>query len=115
MLFRSLFLLNILRHPILSFHFIFYRLWRYLTPFFLIAIFISNGFLIFSISIYLYFFVAQVGIYAFAILGYFLEKNHRHWPLISTIFSIIYLELGILLGVLKSLFGKKYTLYSKQQ
>ncbi|HCC23191.1 TPA: hypothetical protein DF272_03365 [Candidatus Falkowbacteria bacterium] len=110
-----LFLLNVFRQPILSFHFIFYRLWRYLIPFFMILALLSNLILAAASWPFQVLLAIQVILYALAIIGYLVERRGHRVPLISTIFSLSYLELGIFLGVIKCLFGKTYSSYSKSE
>lgn len=109
---RSLF--NPFRHPVIAINLVSYKILRYLTPIFLIAIFFINLILVENNVFYKICFILQSLFYLFAFTGFKLKKNDSKIKLFSIPFSICYLELGILSGFIKFLQGKKVIEHTKE-
>lgn len=107
-------LLNPFAHPVVAINLISYKLLRYLTPIFLIAIFFLNLALIGKGTFYTICFILQSLFYLFALVGFMLMKNNSKIKIFSGPFSICYLELGILSGFIKFLQGKKIIEHTKE-
>jgi len=104
-------LLNPFKHPWIAFHLASYRLLRYLTPFLLLGVFILNGFLVRQSWLYGVLFGLQVLFCLLALLGFFWERNGRRFCLFSWPLAFVWFNLGILMGTLEFLSGKKIRSY----
>lgn len=107
-------LLNPFAHPVVAVNLISYKLLRYLTPVFLIALFFLNLALVGKSTFYNSCFILQSLFYLFALAGFMLMKTDYKTKIFSVPFSICYLELGILSGVIKFLQGKKIVEHTKE-
>jgi len=103
-------LLDPLKFPMLSLAIISHKFLRWFTPFFLVAIFFLNFYLLFHYY-YFGFFIMQMAFYSLAILGLFPHYNMLKYKIISWPFSFCVGNIGIMVGVLKALFGKKVITY----
>jgi len=99
-------ILNPFRFPLYAWGLISHKLLRWLVPYFLIVIFFANLFLL-SIPFYLSVFIVQMFFYISSIIGYVWQKKKKP-PLIFAIpFSFSLVNLAALIGVGKSIAGKK--------
>lgn len=104
-------LLNPLKHPWLAFHFISYRLLRYVTPFLLLGIFISNGFLLGLNWFYNLTFGLQSLSYLFGFFGFLFELAERKFRPFSWAFAFLWFNVGIFLGDIDFLIGRRIKAY----
>lgn len=104
-------LLNPLKHPWLSPHFISYRLLRYLTPFLLLGILISNGFLLVTNWFYNLTFALQGVLYSLGFIGLLSEVAKEKFSFVSWPFAFLWFNVGIFLGDIDFLLGKRIKAY----
>jgi biofilm PGA synthesis N-glycosyltransferase PgaC len=106
-------LLSFFKRPWIALNLTSYRLFRYLIPFILAGIFISNIFLVNKSRFYDIAFTLQAFFYLLAITGYFLEKIEKRFWLFSWPFAFLWFNLGIFLGDIEFLLGKRIRAYKK--
>lgn len=102
------------RRPLLSWSLLSHRILRYLTPYFMTTILISNIFLLKEGLLYQIFFGMQVFFYIFAIFGWLGEYSKIKISIASTAFSFCVAMLGIMIGVAKGITGKAPASYKMQ-
>lgn len=103
-------ILNPLRHPALCFQIVSHRLLRWAVPFFLIAAFVSNAFLI-ADPRYRVLFAIQVAVYATAVAAWVLERRRLRAPGMFVPLYFCLINLAPLLAVWKLLKGEKKVLW----
>lgn len=106
-------LLNPFRHPLISFSMLSHKILRWLTPFFLIVLFLSNVFLLPKGVFYQIIFGCQILFYVLAAIGYRGERQGRRIPLCSQAFSFVLANLGFFWGVCYAIMGKEITAYRR--
>jgi cellulose synthase/poly-beta-1,6-N-acetylglucosamine synthase-like glycosyltransferase len=106
-------LLNFFKRPWIALNLTSYRLFRYLIPFILAGIFISNIFLVNKSRFYDIAFTLQAFFYLLALTGYFFEKIEKRFWLFSWPFAFLWFNLGIFLGDIEFLLGKRIRAYEK--
>ena len=90
---------------LLIFQLISHKLLRWFIPFFLILIFLSNIFLLNNIF-YLILFIGQLLFYFLALIGYLQEKRKKKMnQIINLAYYFCIVNLAVLIGVIKGLFG----------
>jgi cellulose synthase/poly-beta-1,6-N-acetylglucosamine synthase-like glycosyltransferase len=99
-------ILNPFRFPLYAWGLISHKLLRWLVPYFLIVIFFANLFLL-SIPFYLSIFIVQIFFYIFSIIGYVWQKKKKPPLIFALPFSFSLVNLAALIGVGKSVAGKK--------
>jgi len=99
---------GLIRHPIYSAVIFFHKIGRWLTPFAMIGVFISNLFLLQSGLVYQAAFVLQAAFYLLAVLGWMKVPV----PLAAQIYSFCLANAGFMVGVLKALVGKVPAAYT---
>jgi len=104
-------MLNPVKFPLLSFSILSHKIFRWLTPYFMIALFIANFFMIEESSFYMLTFCCQLLFYLLGLIGFIAEKNSCRLPITSQVFSFILANVGFFIGVLKAGFGKRVTSY----
>jgi hypothetical protein len=104
-------LLNPLRYPPIAWTIVSHKLLRWLTPFFLIGLFLSNIFLLSKGSIYQILFILQILFYLFALIGLLSHKYQTEIPIISSAFSFCLANVGFLIGVFKAFKGESVAKY----
>ncbi len=103
-------LLNPIRYPHFAFAIISHRFLRWLTPFFMIATFLSNTFLL-SESFYQLTYMFQAVFYICAIIGSALEKRNTIISAFSAPYSFCIGNAGFLVGFIKLLKGEEIYKY----
>jgi cellulose synthase/poly-beta-1,6-N-acetylglucosamine synthase-like glycosyltransferase len=104
-------LLNPVRYPWHSLNLISYRLIRYVIPFLLLGAFISNGLVLQTSFLYCITFSLQSLFYLLALIGFLLEHIGKSFPLFSWPFAFCFFNLGILIGDIQFLCGKRVRAY----
>jgi cellulose synthase/poly-beta-1,6-N-acetylglucosamine synthase-like glycosyltransferase len=99
-------LLNPLRHPFLTLRVVSHRLLRWLVPFFLIGLCVSNLHLLHS-WLFQQVMGLQVIFYGLAGFGYALQRRGRRARVASLIFYFCLVNAAALVGVLRALAGQK--------
>lgn len=85
--------------PLILFQFLFHKVFRWLTPFFLIIIFFSNMILL-NLTIYKFFFIVQSIFYSFALIGWIFNLKVK---LFSIPFYFCLIQLASFIGCYKLL------------
>jgi len=101
-----------LRNPMLFISVFFHKTSRHLTPFYMIAIFITNIFLLNKREIFLIAFLFQLLFYGFALIGWILEKNKKKVVPFYVPYNFVLLNAGRFIGVFESILGKKMITYN---
>lgn len=104
-------LLNPFGHPWIAFNWASYRLLRYIIPFLLIGLLFSNGWLWGTNWFYRVTFILQALAYCSAIIGYFAERTGHDSGVLALPFAYLWFNLGILIGDLEFLSGKRIYAY----
>lgn len=100
-------ILNPVRYPLYSFQLISHKIMRWLTPIFMMAIFIVNIFLL-EQQFYQLCFATQLFVYAIGVLGYLCDK--KKLPMLKAIYIPYFFcvtNLAVLFGIIKYLTGKR--------
>lgn len=108
-------LLNPFRHPGLCWAIISHKILRWLTPFFMLAVLVSNVFLVNEGTFYLATGVLQALFYLLGLVGLVGEVFKIRIPLASQIFSFLLANTGFLLGVLQASAGRHVTAYRNKE
>lgn len=103
-------LLNPFKYPLISFSLTSHRLLRWLTPYFLLSIFILN-LLLLGNSWYQFLFILQLTFYGLSFIGFILERKTIHLRIFTVPFSFCLANLGMFIGVLKALLNSKIITY----
>ncbi|MGA1870976.1 MAG: glycosyltransferase family 2 protein [bacterium] len=86
------------------FAYVSHRFIRWMVPFFLPVIFISNMILVRSLP-YMILFLLQIGIYAMAVLTFFLQRAHKRTGVFKIPFFFLSINLALIIGFLKNIRG----------
>lgn len=105
-LFFCSFTLNPFRYPLYAWGLISHKLLRWLVPYFLIIIFITN-LLILERPFYFLTFILQVVFYTMSFVGYLWQKKGKPPRILGIFFSFCLTNLAALVGVMQFLMGKK--------
>jgi cellulose synthase/poly-beta-1,6-N-acetylglucosamine synthase-like glycosyltransferase len=109
--FSKFHLLNPFRFPLISVSILSHKIFRWLTPYFMIVLFISNYLLLKESSFYKITLYCQLIFYFFGVVGFVAERNSYRIPIASQAFSFLLANIGFFFGVLKALFGQKIVAY----
>jgi len=101
---------NIFKHPLYTWAIFSHKILRWLSPFFLITLFVSNIFLLNESWFYKITFALQVLFYLCGLIGFKIKK----FPC-SVISSFLVANAGIFLGVLKAIAGKAPSFYGREK
>lgn len=94
------------RYPLVSWGLLSHKILRWLTPFFMASVLITNVFLLNGEWIYQLTFLGQMAFYSVALVGFIGQLSGKKIPLASTIFSFCVANLGMGIGVIVGLLGK---------
>ncbi len=100
-----------LKRPTAAWSILSHRGIRYLTPFFMMAMFIANLFLLGNGAVYQLMLAAQTAFYALAVAGWIAESTQRKIPIASVAFGFGVAMLGILLGVSRVIINRVPSTY----
>jgi len=97
-----------------------YGLWshkmiRWFSPVFIVILLISNFLLSGLNSFYEYFFYIQLVFYTFSFLGYLLKKIRVHFILFALCFYFTYMNLALLIGMIKFLMKKQSSFWQSTE
>jgi|SaaInlStandDraft_4_1057021.scaffolds.fasta_scaffold13037_2 cellulose synthase/poly-beta-1,6-N-acetylglucosamine synthase-like glycosyltransferase len=92
----------IFKKPVYSLTLFFHKIGRWLTPFWLMSLFISNLFLLADSWFYFAIFLLQILFYSLGFLGYLGVR----FIFSAQIYSFLLANIGFFFGVLKAMFGK---------
>jgi hypothetical protein len=107
-------LLNPFKHPGLAPAILFHKIFRWLTPYFMIILYVSNVFLLDRGMWYHATFYGQSLFYALGVFGLVAEWRGRRIPVASQIFSFLRANAGFFLGVAKAALGQHITAYRQK-
>lgn len=107
-------LLNPVKYPGYAFSLYFHKIFRWLSPVFLIVATITTLFLA-TEHLYALFSACFILLYVFAILGWILEGQGRKLPIVSTVFAFILANCGFMVGLIRFLKGQKIIAYQAGQ
>lgn len=99
-------LLNPFRRPLVTLKVLSHRLLRWLVPLLLISMFVANLFLL-HVPTFQALMALQVAFYVLGALGYLAERRGRRVPVLWLIFCFCLVNAGALVGVLRTIFGRK--------
>jgi cellulose synthase/poly-beta-1,6-N-acetylglucosamine synthase-like glycosyltransferase len=100
------------QYPLIAFSILSHKIFRWLTPYFLLTLLSINLFNIHDWIGYRIMLSAQVLFYLLGGLGFIAEKFSFRVPVASQIFSFLLANVGFFIGVLKALLGMQVTAYS---
>jgi glycosyltransferase involved in cell wall biosynthesis len=107
---RSMFLcraiLNPFRYPLYALGLMSHKILRWLAPYFLIVLFVSN-ILLLDYFFYRLIFSLQIAFYSMAAAGYFWQKKNKAPRIFGIPFSFCLVNLAALVGVARFVLGKK--------
>lgn len=107
-------LMNPFRFGLTSFQLAGHKLLKWLAPFFLITLFILNG-AVLLLPFYCALFALQILFYLSALLGFYLDKRGFALGPLNIPYFFCIMNLAALAAVLKTLTGKKDTVWSTQR
>ncbi len=97
-----------MQQPWLLIEYLSHRLFRWITPFFIIGLFVSNIFLLSVSKLYWVIFIIQIGFYFFALIGMKL-KTDKH--IFGVCFYFCLNNIGNMLGVIKGMMRMQRNLW----
>jgi cellulose synthase/poly-beta-1,6-N-acetylglucosamine synthase-like glycosyltransferase len=102
-----LFYMRRLLNPFLNFKICFqlvsHKIFRSLTPLFLISLFITNAFLLREGALFRLIFILQLSCYALAVIGFLMRKNTLNIRIIKIPFYFCLVNLAAIIGIFKFL------------
>ncbi len=104
---------NPFKYPTIVFAIFSHKLLRWFTPFFLLSAFFSNMLILDNLNYKIMVFL-QSTFYILAMVGFYMGEKEIRIKFISMPFSFCIANLGIMLGVLKALFGKRIESYQNR-
>lgn len=109
--------LNLFKHPLLSFQYIFRRLFRWiLCPALIVGVFISNlGIVIINSSVhfYIFFLFLQLCFYLLALVGWMLIKKGKNAWMLTIPFYFVFMNYCLVKGFFIFIRGKQTVLWGK--
>ncbi len=94
------------KNPLISFGFVSHKIMRWLFPFIMILLIISNLLLLNHMQIFLTFFILQMAFYIFAFIGFLLSKVGIKITIFSIPFFFCLMNLALGIGFFRFLFNK---------
>lgn len=107
-LWRNRDMLNPFKSSFYAVELISHKLLRYAVPVFLTLVFLASGFLAFYQTFFVVVFAMQIAFYAFAFLGWLLEKNNLKVGALALPLYFVLANLASLVGFYKFLRGERY-------
>jgi cellulose synthase/poly-beta-1,6-N-acetylglucosamine synthase-like glycosyltransferase len=93
---------NIFRYPWHTISLFSHKIGRWLTPFALLALFVSNSFILDQGGFYVFTWIMQLAFYLLAMLGFFNLKI----PLAGQVYSFVLVNIAFFIGIIKALTGQ---------
>lgn len=103
--------LNPFRFPGISLAILYHKLCRWLTPYFIMLIFLTNLLLLHERGLYQLTFFLQMGLIFLGLIGFVAAKNNKKIPLATQIFNFSLANVGFFLGVFRAVCGEKIISY----
>ncbi len=110
-------LLNIFKYGWLSFQYVSHRMFRWtLAPLSLLLVLLSNTYLAFyDKPIYVYFLIAQLAFYCFALIGRFTESMKKSPKIFFIPFYFVFMNISVYQGFFRLIKGKQSAVWEKAQ
>ena len=105
-------LLNPIKFPLFSFELISHKLLKFMLPFFMIIVFVTNCLLVATAFFYYLILILQACFYVLAYWGYVDEKTQNRSKLTSMPYTFSMVSLAVLLGWLTYFKGKTHTTWT---
>ncbi len=105
-------LLNPFRHGFFAIELISHKLLRWLVPLLLVGVLATNLFLLRTAPIYTLTLVAQLALYALALLGYAMRRRERMPSILSVPYYFCLVNVASALGIFEAYRGKTYATWS---
>jgi cellulose synthase/poly-beta-1,6-N-acetylglucosamine synthase-like glycosyltransferase len=105
-------LLNPLRYGFFAIELISHKLLRWLVPVLLVGVLVTNLFLLGTAPIYTLALVAQLALYALALLGYAMRRRERMPAILSVPYYFCLVNVASALGIFEAYRGKTYATWS---
>ena len=105
-------LLNPFRYGFFAIELISHKLLRWLVPLLLVGVFVTNLFLLGTAPIYMLALVAQLALYALALVGYALRRRERMPAILSVPYYFCLVNVASALGIFEAYRGKTYATWS---
>lgn len=102
---------DIVRHPCVTWGLFSHKMLRWLVPFLLLALLVSNTVLMSGSPWFLFFLLSQLFFYFLALIGLAGHLTGRRFFFASHFFSFCAANFGVMVGVLKGVFGKAPAAY----
>jgi cellulose synthase/poly-beta-1,6-N-acetylglucosamine synthase-like glycosyltransferase len=114
-IFNNIVLLNPIKFPLFSFELISHKLLRFLLPFLMINILLTNCLIVTEGFLYSLILVLQVLYYGLVCWGYLAEKTKRCNKLTSMAYTFSLVSLAVLLGWIKYFSGETYSSWNPER
>ena len=111
-LFNNIDLFNPLKYGIFSFELFAHKLLKFIVPYLLIALFLTNTFLIKSGWIYAAIYLMQIAFYSLAVMGLYITNKSKIAGLVSIPMTFIMSNYAILYGWFSFFRGQTYTTWN---
>jgi cellulose synthase/poly-beta-1,6-N-acetylglucosamine synthase-like glycosyltransferase len=108
-------LLNPIKFPLFSFEVVSHKLMKFILPFFIITIFITNCLIITTGFLYYLILALQTCFYILACWGYIDEKTQNRKMLTSMAYTFSLVNLAIFIGWIKYFSGETYSTWSPER
>jgi len=108
-------LLNPIKFPLFSIELISHKIIKFMLPFFMVIVFVTNCFLVATGFFYCLILALQVFFYVLAYWGYVDEKTENRSRLISMPYTFNMVSFAILLGWIKYFSGETYSTWTSER
>ncbi|MDA9464507.1 glycosyltransferase [Bradyrhizobium sp. CCBAU 53415] len=103
---------NIIKRPVYTWALYSHKIFRWLTPFFLLAALTSNLIVLDQGWFYQATLCVQGAFYGMAALGAVAYRKRRRWPVVQQIFGFVLVNIAFAIGVLKAIVGNVPAFYN---
>ena len=93
---------NVVRHPLYSWALYSHKIMRWLVPFFLIGVFLSNLVIVNRHWIFDLTFILQIAFYLMAVAGWVGYRKKQSWRIVQTVYAFVLANAAFLVGILKA-------------
>ena len=108
-------MLNPIKYGFYSLELISHKVFKLLSPYFAIAFFMSNAFLIQHATFYLIVFIGQLSFYTIAAIGYYEKRFRKISTLISLAVTFVMVNMAIFMGWVRYFKGDTYVTWSNRR
>jgi cellulose synthase/poly-beta-1,6-N-acetylglucosamine synthase-like glycosyltransferase len=107
--------IGMIKYPGISWGLLSHKVFRWLTPFFMLGLFLGNFFLLHNNVFYAIVFIFQILFYLMGIIGFIGELMKKKIPFGSLVFSFCVANIGMGIGVIKGVLGQAPSSYGKEE